>query len=120
MNSGQEMVLEHQLDAVTRVLSLFSDDKMTINNIFKVLSRAEDNARFVCGFVELNKHDDEKIFILDNLINRKLAVMDKDGFLNLTPEGKERSRKELPMPIEKSIKNNQCGFFQRIASKIFR
>lgn len=107
MSSIEELVLENQLDAFTRVLSLFSNKGMKTNDVFNILSQAENDAQFVCGFIDLNKYDNEKKVILEHSVNRGLVTVDKSGHLQLTAAGKERAKKELPQPIEQSIRDRQ-------------
>ncbi|OGN14404.1 MAG: hypothetical protein A3J47_03115 [Candidatus Yanofskybacteria bacterium RIFCSPHIGHO2_02_FULL_43_22] len=101
----EEVVLGRQLDAVTRVLGLFTDQSLTASDVFNVLAQAETDAQYLCGFVDLNQYDDEKRVIIEHAINRKLVTIDTDKHLSLTLEGRERAKKELPEPIEESIRN---------------
>lgn len=107
MDSIEEFVLENQLDAFTRVLSLFPENSMTYDDVFDVLAKAETNAQFVCGFIDLNQYLSEKITILKKALEQKLVIEDGHGHLKLTMAGKERAKKELPQPIEQSIQDRQ-------------
>lgn len=107
MTSAEEFVLENQLDAFTRVLGLFTENSMTYDDVFNVLARAETDAQFLCGFVDLNQYPNEKMGILKKALEQKLVTEDEHGYLKLTILGKERANRELPQPIEQSIRNGQ-------------
>ncbi len=100
----EEVVLENQIDAVTRVLYLLSDKRMTSDDIFNALAQAETDADFLCGFVDLNQYDNEKRSIIEKAIEQGLMNLDVNGRLSLTAEGRERGKKELPRPIEENIR----------------
>ena len=100
----REIVLGHQLDAATRTVSLFSDRKMTIHDVINILAQAEDDAQYVCGFIDLDQYDDEKNLILEKLVERGLGNVDDRGYITLTPEGLKRAQTKLPKPIEEKLK----------------
>ena len=104
MGSFEESVLERQLDAITRVLGLFADKDLTADDVFNVLAQAETDAQYLCGFVDLNQYDDEKRVIIEQAVNCKLVTTGTKNRLRLTPTGKERAKKELPQPIEESMR----------------
>ena|SRR3989344_2883223 len=100
----EEVVLERQIDAVTRVLKLLPNKSLTSGDIFNILAQAEEDAEFLCGFVALNQHDNEKMVIIGKAVEWGLISLDGNGYLDLTAEGEERGKKELPQPIEENIK----------------
>ncbi|HEY4484668.1 MAG TPA: hypothetical protein VI978_03035 [Candidatus Paceibacterota bacterium] len=100
----EEVVLGRQIDAVARVLKLLPNKSLTSGDIFKILAQAEVDAEFLCGFVDLNQHDNEKRVIIEKAVERGAVSLNESGHLSLTAEGKERGKKELPQPIEENIK----------------
>ena len=98
-----EAVLGRQVDAVLRVLSLYPDKKMTIHDVIRVLAEAEEEAQYVCGFVDLSQYDDEKEIITKAIKERGLGSVDEDGRISITPIGIEKAKTKLPTPIEQIL-----------------
>src|SRR3989338_9785253 len=90
----EEVVLGRQLDAVTRVLGLFTDQSLTASDVFNVLAQAETDAQYLCGFVDLNQYDDEKRVIIEHAINRKLVTIDTDKKLFFKKKKREKKKKK--------------------------
>ena len=101
----EEFVLENQINAFTRVLSLFPDNSMTYDDVFNALAKAEEEAQFVCGFIDLNQHLNEKLVVLQKAIEQGLVTKNGHDNLSLTVKGVERARIELPKQIEDCIRN---------------
>ena len=99
-----KVVLERQIDAVTRLLSLLPDRKMTIHDVINVLAEAEDAAQYVCGFIDLSQYDDEKEIIAKAIVDKGLGSVDEGGQINLTSAGEVRAQTKLPEPIEQALK----------------
>src|SRR3989344_4411595 len=55
-----EVFLENQINAVTRVIALVGKrDKLTFDGVFRRLADAERKANYLCGFVLLDEKDKE-------------------------------------------------------------
>lgn len=102
--SIEEQVFENQIDAITRAIVLMGKDtKITINDAFDALARAEKEAQFICGFEGLNNAKEEKKRLSDHLIVHGFVTIDNEGHVSLTPKGLERSKKKLPSEIEQRL-----------------
>ena len=102
-----EVVLRRQIDAVLRVLSLFPGKKMTVHDAIGVLAGAEDEAQFVCGFIDLNQYNDEKELIVEAAIARGFISVDENGHMTLTPAGQDKGQTKLPEPIEQILRERK-------------
>ncbi len=102
-----ELVQERQIDAITRLLSLFPDKKMKIHDVINVLAEAEDAAQYVCGFIDLSQYDDEKEIIAKAIVDKGLGNVDEDGQISLTSAGQERAQTKLPEPIEQALRDRK-------------
>ena len=98
-----EAVLGRQIDAMLRVLSLCPDRKMTVHDVINVLAEAEDEAQYVCGFIDLSQYDDEKELIAEAATKRGFVSVDEDGRMTLTSAGKDKGQTRLPEPIEQVL-----------------
>lgn len=102
-----EEVLVRQIDAVIRLIHLFPAREMTIHDAVDMLARAEDEAEYVCGFIDLNQYSDEKNLIAEQLVARGFGDIDGGGHIRLAPNGQARQTIRLPEPIEQALKANK-------------
>lgn len=102
---AEKLILENQIDAIIRAISLIGKDKnFTFNDITSALAEAEKVARFFCGFEMLHNDENVKKNLLSRLIAGKLVTIDKNGRLSLTKIGLKRSKKELPAEIKRNLR----------------
>ena len=100
-----EYEFNNQADAVARVLTLFSDQKLSLSDVTQKLAEAERRAKFVCGFIDLDDRNEEKNELENRLIERGIIVRHNDGSISLTPLGEKRSAIKLPEPIEARLRS---------------
>ena len=99
-----EYVTSNQLDAIVRTIALIGDARnLTFEDVFAALAKAEKDAVFLCGFVDLYEKHDVREMLHALLLKEELVIIDQHGYLNLTPAGMTRSKKQLPAQIEKFL-----------------
>lgn len=99
----KEAILKSQFDAVARIIYLIGKgEPMKIDDITKILAKAEKEADIICGFAMINNSADTKEEIVREIIKRGYATLENNA-LKLTESGKELSQISLPLPIEKKL-----------------
>ncbi|MBI2639740.1 MAG: hypothetical protein HYW90_02500 [Candidatus Sungbacteria bacterium] len=98
-----KVVLQHQVDAVTRTIFLLAEAGVTFEDIIRKLAESEEKANFVCGFVELEKAEKEKQILKRYLVDHGFVTVNEEGLISLTAKGEERAKTELPQQIEQAL-----------------
>src|SRR3989344_918538 len=98
------VILRSQMDAIARTVRLIGENrKLTLGDVLRELSEAEDRAQFVCGFTDLNADEKYKEFLKNHLVDTGFLVLDAEGNIMLTSMGRERTTVELPAQIEREL-----------------